>query len=181
MELCEFIQVDLKLPDVTVWLTFIEFLVYNELRSSINNYISAIKFMFRWFNLNVLVFEHHKVNAMLRAVEVSVHKTSIQKGIFDIQQQQFFSLSSVFRTIYLFAFSGFSRISNMAPSLKFLFNIKTHLCRVDVIVHQEFLIILVKWSKTLQCSSKGTYVIFYNGRLRSERGHIFCTVQKSRI
>ena len=45
------------------------------------NYISAIKSMFRWFNLNVAVFAHPKVNAMLRAVEVSVHKTPIQKGI----------------------------------------------------------------------------------------------------
>ena len=34
-----------------------------------------------------------------------------------------------------------------------------HLCRGDVIVHDEFLIILVKWSKTLQVASKGTYVI----------------------
>ena len=47
----------------------------------------------------------------------------------------------------------------MAPLSKFLFNIKTHLCRGDVIVHQEFRIILVKWSKTLQVSSKGIYVI----------------------
>ena len=138
------------------------------------NYISAIKSMFRWFNLNVAVFAHPKVNAMLRAVEVSVHKTPIQKGIFFTTSQStnthmpFFSvLSSAFRTIYLFAFFGFFRISNIAPSSKFLFNIKTHLCRGDVIVHQEFFIILVKWSKTfssapLKKSAQKVHMLYYH-------------------
>ena len=47
----------------------------------------------------------------------------------------------------------------MAPSSKLMFDIKVHLCRGDVIIHEEFLIMLVKWWKTLQVTLKGTYVI----------------------
>ena len=167
MAYCEFVHVDFQSPDVVIWLTFIEFLVYNGLKaSSINNYISAVKSMFKWFNLKTPVFHHPKVNSMLRAVELSVHRTPLQKGIFHIdlfkkliQACHSFPLSSVFKTIYLFAFFGFFRISNLAPASKLMFDIKMHLCRGDVIVHDEFLIILVKWSKTLQVASKGTYVI----------------------
>ena len=156
MAFCEFIQVDFKTSDVTIWLIFIEFLVYNGLKSSsINNYISAVKSMFNWFDLKTPIFDHPKVNSMLRAVEMSVHKTLLQKGIFHIdllnkliQACQGLPLSSVFKTIYLFAFFGFFRISNLAPASKFMFDIKMHLCRGDVIIHEEFLIILVKWSKT---------------------------------
>ena len=47
----------------------------------------------------------------------------------------------------------------MASVSKLMFDIKVHLCRGDVIAHEEFLIVLVKWSKTLQATCKGTYII----------------------
>ena len=75
---CEFIAADFLSPDISIWLTFIEFLVFNGLKSaSINNYISAIKTLFKWFNLNMEIFDHPKLKHMLRAVEVSVHRPAI--------------------------------------------------------------------------------------------------------
>ena len=75
---CEFIAVDFLAPDISIWLTFVEFLVFNRLKSaSVNNYISAIKTLFKWFNLNVPVFDHPKLKHMLRAVEVSVRRPTI--------------------------------------------------------------------------------------------------------
>ena len=59
----------------------------------------------------------------------------------------------------LLAFFGFFRISNLAPSSKREFKIAKHLCRGDVLFHGKFLIVIVKWSKTLQSANKGTYVI----------------------
>ena len=164
---CEFTAVDFQALDFSIWLTFIEFLVFNGLKpASINNYISAIKSMFKWFNIPIPIFEHPKIKHMLKAVEVSVHRPPIQKGIFDLNTLEKLILacevlpfSSIFRTIYLFAFFGFFRISNLAPSSKLDFKITKHLCRGDVLFHESFLIVMVKWSKTLQASKKGTYII----------------------
>ena len=64
-------------------------------------------------------------------------------------------LPSNFKAIYLFAFFGFFRISNLAPSSKRDFKITKHLCRGDVLFHGKFLIVIVKWSKTLQSARKG--------------------------
>ena len=164
---CEFIAADFLSPDISIWLTFIEFLVFNGLKAaSINNYISAIKTLFKWFNLNMEIFVHPKLKLMLRAVEVSVRRPAIQKSIFDVNMVEkiivaceVLPLPSVFRTIYLFPFFGFFRISNLAPSSKRDFKITKHLCRGDVLFHGNFLIVIVKWSKTLQSAKKGTYVI----------------------
>ena len=164
---CEFIAVDFQAPDFSIWLTFIEFLVFNGLKpASINNYISAIKSMFKWFNIQIGIFEHPKIKHMLNAVEVCVRHPPVQKGIFDLSileriilACELLPFSSIFKTIYLFAFFGFFRISNLAPSSKIEFKITKHLCRGDVLFHHRFLIVMVKWSKTLQASKKGTYII----------------------
>ena len=47
----------------------------------------------------------------------------------------------------------------MVPSSKLSFNPKIHLCRGDVIFDQNVVIVLVKWSKTLQNSDQGSYII----------------------
>ena len=113
---CEFIAVDFLAPDISIWLTFVEFLVFSGLKPAfVNNYISAIKTLFKWFNLNVAVFDHPRLKHMLRAVEVSVRRPAIQKSIFDVSMLEkiilackVMPLSSIFKTIYLFAFLGSS-------------------------------------------------------------------------
>ena len=134
MALCEFIKVDFKAPGVNVCLTFIEFLVFNGLKhASIFKYISAIKALCKWLDLDTSVFYHPKMKLMLKAVEVSVHTKAVQKGIFDIGVLTKIVLTCkilppppIFTTIYLFAFLGFFRISNLASPVKNSLNLKTH-------------------------------------------------------
>ena len=94
-----------------------------------------------------------------------MHRPAIQKGIFDLNMFEkiivaceVFPPSNIFKTIYLFAFFGFFRISNLAKSSKVEFKITKHLCRGDVLFHHRFFIV-VKCPKTLQASKEGTYII----------------------
>ena len=65
----------------------------------------------------------------------------------------------LFRTLYLFAYFGFFRLSSLVPSSLKNFQISKHLCRGDVIIMEEYLVVLVKWSKTLQATNQGSYIM----------------------
>ena len=56
----------------------------------------------------------------------------------------------VFKACYLLAFFGFFRLSNLAPHSAHEFSLLKHLTRGDVFFHEKFLVILLKWSKTMQ-------------------------------
>ena len=103
---------------------------------------------------------------MYKALEKTVHRQPRFKAVFTVQHLydiikrcELFPYSNVYKTIYLFAYFGFLRISNLVPLSKNTFSIKKHLCRGDIIVNPQDLIILIKWSKTLQASNQGSYIV----------------------
>ena len=51
------------------------------------------------------------------------------------------------------------RISNLVPSSVKNFSIQKHLCRGDVILHANYMPLVIKWSKTLQQSNQGTFIL----------------------
>ena len=65
----------------------------------------------------------------------------------------------VFKALYLFAFFGFFRISNLAATSSSTFDINKQLCVGDVILAQAYAIVVLKWTKTLQKSRQGSYVM----------------------
>ena len=101
----------------------------------------------------------------MRAIYASVREIPVHKGVFDvdtltniIQACEFFEFSSIFKSIYLLSFFCFLRISNVAPTSKSSFDLTKHLCRGDFFVHTNSAILLIKCSKTLQVSTKGTFI-----------------------
>ena len=103
---------------------------------------------------------------MLKAVEHTNTKPPIFKGVFDVQTLvnivwlcQLLPFTTMYKALYLLAFFGFFRISNLVPISTWSFHIGKQLCRGDVLVEQNQAIVIVKWSKTLQSINKGTYVI----------------------
>ena len=144
-------------------LMFIEFLTYSGLKqASILNYISAIKSQMKWFEIPVTVFDHLEVKLMLKAVHVTIRNPPKFKGIFDIPSLihiinlcDLFPHLLVFKTLYFIFF----RIPNLLAPSRFTFDIKKQLCRGDVLVNGNSLIVLVKWSKTLQASNQGSFII----------------------
>ena len=167
MAFCDFIASDPLNPQIFTILAFLEFLAFNNLKPpSILNYMSAIRSQFTWFNLDTQTLFHPKIKHMLRALELSNHTAPIQKAIFDvptllkiIETCLLFPLPLTFRALFLLAFFGFLRISNLVPPSKTSFDVTKHLCRGDIIFQDSHAIVLIKWSKTLQSSTKGTFII----------------------
>ena len=164
---CEFTTTSFLGPKECTIIAFIEFLCFNDLRfNSIQNYLAAIKSQMKWLKLPVHVFEYAKVKLMLKAVEHTNTKPPIFKGVFDLQNLvniiwlcQLLPLTTMYQALYLLAFLGFFRMSNLVPFSKCAFHIGKHLCRGDILFEQSQAVIIVKWSKTLQTINKGTYVI----------------------
>ena len=167
MMFCEFMHLDSVSPSLVTILTFIKFLAYNGLKhSSILNYVSALKAQFNWFELPAHVFDHPKVKLMLKALERSIPASPKFKGLFDIQDLQNiveatsrFEHPLLYKALYLLAFFGFFRISNLVPESKNNFNVMKQLCRGDIIYDGGRAIVVVKWSKTIQSSAKGTFIV----------------------
>ena len=163
---CDFCNVGDHPVALATVLYFVEFLAFNGLKpNSIANYLSAIKSQYVWFHLDVTIFDHAKIKLYMKAIHASVRDIPVHKGVFDVeilskivQACDSFQFPSIFKSIYLLSFFGFLRISNVAPTSKSSFEITKHLCRGDFFLHQNSAILLIKWSKTLQISTKGTFI-----------------------
>ena len=146
---------------------FMEYLANKNLAvSSIRNYVSAVVMYFKWFSLQFEIFSHHKVTMMFKALERSIKRTPKFKGIFHLQDLgnilqlcDNFPLSQMYKCLYLLAYFGFLRISNLVPSSFKKFSISKHLCRADILVQNTDMIVIVKWSKTLQATNQGSYIV----------------------
>ena len=112
------------------------------------------------------MFDHTNAKLILKAVAVSIGNPPKFKGIFDISTlfQIILSFSAllhplVFKSLYLLAFLGFLRNSNLLPSSRLSFDLKKQLCRGEVIIEVNYAIILLKWSKTLQASNQESFIM----------------------
>ena len=56
----------------------------------------------------------------------------------------------VFQSLYLLCFFYFLRLSNILPHTAKIFYMSRQLCRGDLIFSQDSVVIIIKWSKSLQ-------------------------------
>ena len=126
----------------------------------------GIQVFFKWFSLNTQALTHFKVSLMYKALDRSVHRNPKFKGVFTIHHLQeilhfteTLPFSNIYKTIYLFAYFGFLCISNLVPPSKKSFSLKKHLCRADVLLNSTNVVVLIKWSKTLQATNQGSYIV----------------------
>ena len=103
---------------------------------------------------------------MLKAVEYTCTAPPLHNGVFDIHMLSCIvklcenSLCSLtYKALYLLAFFGFFRLSNLVPIAKSSFDLRKHLCRGDIIFQPHQAIVIVKWTKTLQTLRKGTFIV----------------------
>ena len=136
-------------------LFFLQFLANNGLQPKvIANYVSS---MATWYNLEHTALSHHSIFLLLRSFRINNPSPPTFKGIFDISTLKkiihyckFTSDPDLFKAIFLTAFFGFLRISNIAPHSKALFNPTMHFLRQDIIFHPPGCHLKIKWSKTNQ-------------------------------
>ena len=115
---------------------------------------------------------------MLRAISITSTHTPKQKLALapDVLLALCESLGSsteaeVYKCAFIVAFFSFLRRSNLVPDSVHSFDKHRHLCRGDIFVEHDCLIILIKWSKTLQCHERVVTI-----PLASLPGHPLCPV-----
>ena len=154
---CTFIHIEIELVEDVHIKLFMEFLFQNSLSVGvIRNYIAGIVMYHKWFGLPFHKFHHCQVTFMFKALERSTHKKPTNRQIFQVEDViniinacTKYPYLQVFKTIYIFAYLGFLRISNIVPSSASKFDVNKNLCRGDVMVRNNKVIVILKWSKTL--------------------------------
>lgn len=142
-------------------LGFLETLASSELSyPTIVNYLSGLKAAFHKYQLQLALLETKNVNWMLLSMSKNLPYCPRHKGVFSIDQLVAIvrccdSLPHplLYRAIFLLAFHGFFRLSNLVPSSQTTFDVTRHLARGDVVSASPGMHILLKWSKTLQKSN----------------------------
>ena len=128
-------------------LAFMEYLHQKGLsQANISNHMAAIRAMFIVYGLNTAPFKDERLPLFIKSLKINAPLSLRGQKIITIQMLQEIVATSqimdnplVFRTLYLFRFISFLRLSNILPhsAQKFIFS-------------EKFCTVIVKWTKTLQ-------------------------------
>ncbi len=124
--------------------------------STILNYLTGIKDQSIRLNLH-FDFDHYSVHQIIRACAKHPHTSVKIKKIFTLElltklitKAELLQHSVAYKAIFLMAFHGFFRISNLLPLSSQSFDITKQLARGDVVFSKSTAHVILKWSKTLQ-------------------------------
>ena len=144
--------------DVNGLLAFLECLTYNQ--TSVNmlaNYLAAIKANFNVLGLNAAILEDKRLKYYLKSIKLNRPVCLSTKNVISVEILQkivrccdTLYMGSIFKAVFLVAFFGFFRLSNLAPDSFAAFDIARHLAAGDIFFSKKFVKILVKLTKTLQ-------------------------------
>ena len=143
-------------------LCFLEFLVNSNVSvSMIQNYLSALKAKFILYQLDHHVLADQKIRLYVNSLKINRPLNPVTRNIMTIKVLKHLTclcdtifMGSVYKAIFLVAFFGFLRLSNMTPHSIALYDPSRWLSASDVTFTSKFLKINLKWSKTLQTRDK---------------------------
>ena len=146
-------------------LCFLECLNYNQVKPSLMaNYLSAIKANFNNLGLDVAIFPDIRIKYYQKAVQLSTPMNVKLKKIIDVslllkivQQCNYTYMGQIFKPLYLLAFYSFLRMSNLVPHSMAAFSPLRHLAQGDIMFKPGKIVVLIKWSKTMQYSKDVDY------------------------
>ena len=141
-----------------VLLAFMEYLVLNGITSAnISNYLAGIRAQFIVFNLDTVAFQHQQIQYFLKSLKINrplqpkLHKhIDIQLLTSIIQVAGTLQHPHIFTPLYILAYFSFLRLSNILPHTVTTFDPSRHLSKGDVILAQNQVLLIIKWSKTMQ-------------------------------
>ena len=120
---CLFTKVSLSKISVSVALSYLEFLVENEVSvKMVMNHVSAIRAMSILYDLPHEAWKQPKVGYFIKALKLHRPMVLTKRNIIDIKTLKRmvagchrFPNADVFKAVFLTAFFGFFRLSNLAP------------------------------------------------------------------
>ena len=139
-------------------LIFLEFLVKNNLSPKVvRNYFASISSLSRFYHLDTSDLSHPAVLRFLRSLSINSTFRPTPRGVFGIRVMYDISRACdslhdpiLYRAIFLVAFYGFLRLSNIAPHSIRQFSQSKHFLRKDLIFGPPGAHLLIKWTKTIQ-------------------------------
>lgn len=151
-------HIDIKYLSIIQLVAYLEFLFLNDLKpASIKTHIMSLKTPFYKYDLPVHVFDCKEVGFMLKSFDITSQYNPKICKVFSIEMlyniinnMSVLKEPLLYRTIFLLAFFGFFRISNLVPRTSLQFDATRNLCRGDIIISHPGLQVILKWSKTLQ-------------------------------
>ena len=149
------VVLELTWPQVS---TFMEHLhSYGMSPSNINKYITAIRSMCIVYGQDTSFMRDQRVPLFIKAITINRPlKHSLPLVIDDhipldvIRIIQNLEYPIVYQALYLLWVFSFLRLSNILPHSANTFDITRQLCRGDLIFSIHNVVILIKWSKTMQ-------------------------------
>ena len=138
-------------------LSFLEYLSYRVSVHMLANYISAVKAMGIIYGLHVEALDDRRVKYFIKSRKVNRQFAVVKRNIMDIptlkqviQVCMGMSNPRVYKALFLCAFFGFFRLSNLTPHTVNGFDPLKQFSGGDVIFGKKKVVLLLKWSKTLQ-------------------------------
>ena len=165
-------------------LTFLEYLYNNGISPKvISTYLSSIHSKAKLYGWDVSSIGHPAVQRYICSISINSTFSPTPRGIFDVHTLYNISLSCdiltdpiLFRAIFLTAFYGFLRMSNIAPHSASKFSPDHHFLRQDLIFACPGTHLLIKWTKTLQHHKAHHWI-----QLPSIHNHFLCPVRALRV
>lgn len=125
---------------------------------TIRNYISGIRFCHKYLDIDCPALHSFELDLMLRALDLTMRHIPNQRLPIDnailvklcYVCDYLGDLGRVLKVAFLFGYYGFLRQSNLAPRQAAIFDPKRHTCRGDIVQCPPGLVIILKWTKTIQ-------------------------------
>ncbi len=148
-----------RISTVCYYLTYLrgEFISAN----SVRNYLSGVSFLHKCHGVPFTALQAFPVICLLRAIDVDMRRQPNQKlpitpSLLAQLVQLTHKLGAVgppMKVALLFGFFAMLRVSNLAPASPLAFDPSRDTCRGDVLIKPPGVVLVLKWSKTLQTLS----------------------------
>ena len=143
---------------VVILLAFMESLVEQDFSvSNVVNYMAGIRSYVIVYGLFTSPFRDQRLQLFKRSLHyirrfepktTLIIDTNLLLGILSVADTLQFPI--IYRALYLLSFFSFLRHSNILPHSSKNFDPTRQLCRGDLIFSQDSIVIIIKWSKTMQ-------------------------------
>ena len=125
--------------------------------SNVVNYMAGIRSHFIIYGLNTSPFKDQRLQLFYRFLKYTRRFEPIISLIIDtdlllaiLSAANTLQIPIIYRALYLLSFFSFLRLSNILPHTSKTFDPTRQLCRGDLIFSQDSIVIIIKWSKTIQ-------------------------------
>ena len=161
-------------------IAFMEYLYQSALSPRvISTYLSSIQAKAKLYSWDTMAISHPAVTRYICSININSKFNPTPRGIFDIRTLYHISVSCdilsdpiLFRAIFLPAFFGFLRMSNIAPHSVGKFDYNHHFLWQDLIFAPPGVHPLIKWTKTLQHHKAHHWI-----QLPTIQNHFLCPVK----